>query len=139
MIIKIILIVSLLINSALLIAVLGAFPFFLYISLLINVALVWYIGSLLTDLSEVNNDLEELFDKTTSLQNHIETIYEMEMFYGDQTLDELIQHTKEVVSDIEYYKEKYSLEQEEEEEEGEEFDDTATTDATDENEETEKE
>jgi hypothetical protein len=118
---------------------LGSFPFFLYISLLINVALGWYIGNLLTDLSEVNNDLEELFDKTTSLQNHIETIYEMEMFYGDQTLDELIQHTKEVVSDIEYYKEKYSLEEEEEEEEGEEFDDTATTDATDENEETEKE
>lgn len=112
MIIKIILIVSLLINSALLIAVLGAFPFFLYISLLVNIAFIWYISNLLEDMHEVNDDLKTLFDSTASLQDHIEKIYEMEMFYGDQTLEGLIEHTKEVVLDIEYYKEKYSLKEE---------------------------
>ena len=115
MIVKIVLIVSLVLNSALLIAVLGAFPFFLYISLLVNVALGWYIANLLEDLSEVNDDLEDLFETTSSLQNHIESIHELEMFYGDQTLEELILHTKDVVSDIEFYKEKYSTDLEEEE------------------------
>ena len=33
----------------------------------------------------------------------------MEMFYGDPTLQSLIQHTKLVVTDLEEYRQKYSL------------------------------
>jgi len=49
----------------------------------------------------------------------------MEMFYGDPTLQSLIEHTKMVVSDLEAYRNKYSLDSQslfvEESEEQEEY------------------
>ena len=33
----------------------------------------------------------------------------MEMFYGDQTLHSLVEHTKDVVTELEVYRHKYSL------------------------------
>jgi ABC-type multidrug transport system fused ATPase/permease subunit len=115
MTLRITLIVSLVLNSILLMAVLGPVPFFLYLSILLNAGLIWFVRNLINELSDINKDMEELLDTTASLQNHIEKIYELEMFYGDQTLEELIQHTKSVVSEIEFFKEKYSSELEEEE------------------------
>ena len=115
MTLRITLIVSLVLNSILLMAVLGPVPFFLYLSILLNAGLIWFVRNLINELSDINEDMEELLDTTASLQNHIEKIYELEMFYGDQTLEELIQHTKSVVSEIEFFKEKYSSELEDEE------------------------
>ena len=115
MIVRVVLIVSLVLNSILLMAVLGPVPFFLYLSVLLNIGLAWFVRSLVIELSDVNEDLNQLLDTMSSLQNHIEAVHELEMFYGDQTLEELIQHTKSVVSEIEFFKEKYSSELEDEE------------------------
>ena len=115
MTLRITLIVSLVLNSILVMAVLGPVPFFLYLSILLNAGLIWFVRNLINELSDINEDMEELLNTTASLQNHIEKIYELEMFYGDQTLEELIQHTKSVVSEIEFFKEKYSSELEDEE------------------------
>ena len=115
MTVRIVLIVSLVLNSILLMAVLGPVPFFLYLSVLLNIGLAWFVRNLVVELSDVNEDLNQLLDTMSSLQNHIEAVHELEMFYGDQTLEGLIQHTKGVVSDIEFYKEKYSSDLEEEE------------------------
>ena len=35
----------------------------------------------------------------------------MEMFYGDETLKSLIEHTRQVVDEIDFYRKKYSLEE----------------------------
>ena len=115
MTLRITLLVSLVLNSILLMAVLGPVPFFLYLSVLLNAGLVWFVRNLINELSDINEDMEELLDTTASLQDHIEKIYELEMFYGDETLEALIQHTKSVVSEIEFFKEKYSSELEDEE------------------------
>ncbi len=115
MTLRITLIVSLVLNSILLMAVLGPVPFFLYLSILLNAGLIWFVRNLINELSDINEDMEELLNTTASLQDHIEKIYELEMFYGDQTLEELIQHTKNVVTEIEFYKEKYSSDLEDEE------------------------
>ena len=115
MTLRITLLVSLVLNSILLMAVLGPVPFFLYLSVLLNAGLVWFVKNLINELSDINEDMNELLDTTASLQDHIEKIYELEMFYGDETLEELIQHTKSVVSEIEFFKEKYSSELEDEE------------------------
>ena len=120
MIIRIILIVSLVLNSALLMSVLGIVPFFLYISILVIAGLSWFIQKLLFELSDVNTDIQNLFDLLSSLQEHIESVYELEMFYGDQTLSDLLQHTKDLVIVLEDYKDKYSPVPEDEMEELEE-------------------
>jgi len=96
-------------------AVLGPVPFFLYLSVLLNIGLAWFVRNLVVELSDVNEDLNQLLDTMSSLQNHIEAVHELEMFYGDQTLEGLIQHTKDVVSDIDFYKDKYSSDLDDEE------------------------
>tara|TARA_R100000008_G_scaffold86839_1_gene81980 strand:+ start:3550 stop:3933 length:384 start_codon:yes stop_codon:yes gene_type:complete len=115
MTVRIVLIVSLVLNSILLMAVLGPVPFFLYLSVLLNIGLAWFVRNLVVELSDVNEDLNQLLDTMSSLQNHIEAVHELEMFYGDQTLEGLIQHTKDVVSDIDFYKDKYSSDLDDEE------------------------
>ena len=120
MTVRTILIVSLVLNSALLMSVLGIVPFFLYISILAIAGLAWFIQKLLLELSDVNEDIQSLFEMLSSLQNHIESVHELEMFYGEETLAELLQHTKDMVSYVEDYKDKYSAELEEELEQPEE-------------------
>lgn len=45
---------------------------------------------------------------------HLETLYEMEVFYGDETIKGLIDHTKFMVGEINNFEEIYSLTREEE-------------------------
>ena len=59
------LIISLVLNSALLMAVLGPLPFLLYLSVVLIVAMVWYIKRLIENISNMTQDIEELLDAVT--------------------------------------------------------------------------
>ena len=96
-------------NSILIITVTGALPFFFFLSLTANVALVWYIIAAFREYRELDDDLEDLMRKTFELEEHLISVHQMEMFYGDPTLQSLIEHTKLVVTDLETYRQKYSL------------------------------
>ena len=54
MTLRITLLVSLVLNSILLMAVLGPVPFFLYLSVLLNAGLVWFVKNLINELSDIN-------------------------------------------------------------------------------------
>jgi hypothetical protein len=47
---------------------------------------------------------------------HLKAIYELETFYGDETLQSLLLHSKRLKEDIEEFKGNYVLEIEEQEE-----------------------
>ena len=101
--------ISAVMNSILLMTVTGIIPFFFFLSLVVNIALLWYILSSLKQYEELDEDIGTILDKTFALEEHLITIYQMEMFYGDETLRSLIEHTKETVTDLENYRFKYSL------------------------------
>tara|TARA_B100000287_G_scaffold382045_1_gene386835 strand:- start:762 stop:1175 length:414 start_codon:yes stop_codon:yes gene_type:complete len=111
------LIISLVLNSALLMAVLGPLPFLLYLSVVLIVAMVWYIKRLIENISNMTQDIEELLDTVYSLETHMRGLYSLETFYGDPTLEDLINHTKEVVDEIDFFRDKYALSVEDLEEE----------------------
>ena len=111
------LIISLVLNSALLMAVLGPLPFLLYLSVVLIVAMVWYIKRLIENIYNMTQDIEELLDTVYSLETHMRGLYSMETFYGDPTLEDLINHTKEVVDEIDFFRDKYALSVEDLEEE----------------------
>jgi flagellar motor component MotA len=111
------LIISLVLNSALLMAVLGPLPFLLYLSVVLIVAMVWYIKRLIENISNMTQDIEELLDAVYSLETHMRGLYSLETFYGDPTLEDLINHTKEVVDEIDFFRDKYALSVEDLEEE----------------------
>ena len=92
------------------------------ISILLNCFLIWYIKEILTKLLFVSENQQELSNALVSFSSHLNTIYELETFYGDETLASLIEHMKLVIEAIEEYESIYTLIEEEEEEE--ESDDT---------------
>ncbi len=100
---------SAVLNSILIITVTGALPFFFFLSLTLNVALGWFMYASFQQYKELESDLEDLVVKTFELEEHLVSVHQMEMFYGEPTLQSLIHHTKLVVTDLEEYRQKYSL------------------------------
>ena len=83
---KILLAVSVAINSVLVMVVTGVIPFLLFASVVLNIGCVWYILSSISARKKMVEDVDTLLETVFELENHIKSIYEMEMFYGDETL-----------------------------------------------------
>ncbi len=125
--IKYLLVISVIINSALIIAVTGILPFFLFLSVAVVLLLLWYTRTLLEKISDINEDIEELFNKFDAFSGHVEDIYSLEMFYGDETLEGMIRHSREILDEINLYRQKFYLDSEIVDEEEINFDEEEKT------------
>ena len=105
--IKYILYVSFIMNSILLMVITGILPFFLYLSVLINVALIWYSAKSLYRISDIEEDMIMLMERNELFLENLEQIHSLEMYYGDQDLQSLIDHSRELVNDFIDVQEKY--------------------------------
>jgi hypothetical protein len=127
--IKIILAISFIINGILLVTITGVLPFLLFIALLIIAGLAWYITMLLRRINNINEDVNEIFESLDRFSEHLESLGQMSMFYGDETLQGMITHSRELMDNIYDYQLKYELDSEfddeqEYESEEEEYDDS---------------
>ncbi len=107
--IYIMLAISTLLNSILIMFVVGVTPFLLFLSALLNVACIWYIKNLFDNYKEVNADMQSILIMLQNLNIHYENVYNMEMYYGDEVLQELLEHTKQASEDVAFYNQKYSF------------------------------
>jgi len=93
---------------------------FLIISMLFNVLFVWYIIQLLKRLLSVSDNMEDFFEALEEYNNHIDVVYNLERFYGDETLENLLKHSKNILEEVsalrEIYDTQYKVEDENEEE-----------------------
>tara|TARA_R110000765_G_scaffold111732_1_gene203677 strand:+ start:426 stop:719 length:294 start_codon:yes stop_codon:yes gene_type:complete len=80
-----------------------------------NAILVWYVLRLTSLTDEFREDISTVFASIVNLENHIGQIYELEMFYGDETLEGLLNHTKSVADHLNFYHDKYNSSDNEEE------------------------
>jgi len=71
---------------------------------------VWYIRGLLMVLHQMTADVQQMEDKMVEFSKHLNNVYEMEMFYGDETLGQLIRHSKEVVDSISKFRNLFEIE-----------------------------
>lgn len=69
-------------------------------SLVVNLFLFFYVRWLLKTLEVINNDVVDLTDLVGQYSTHVESVYELEMFYGDETLKSLMEHSRELVDKI---------------------------------------
>ena len=74
---------------------------FLVISLLVNLVFLFYSRWLITIIKAKEEDLQDLLILISEYVTHIKSVHEMEMFYGDQTLNTLIKHGNDLVDTIE--------------------------------------
>ena len=79
------------------------------ISLAINGFLVWYVIQILHKLLYTSDNIGDLYVVCRTYESFVQQIYEMDMFYGEPILEELIQRTKLVRMEIEKFQEIYEL------------------------------
>ena len=66
----------------------------LALSILANGFLIWYVIRLLKKFLNVSEELEDLFVVLEEYSEHADVVYNLERFYGDTTLENLMRHTK---------------------------------------------
>lgn len=71
------------------------FTFFI-ISACINIFLFLYIRWLLKSITSMNEDVSSLTGLILNFAAHTKSIHELEMFYGDETLQSLMKHASEL-------------------------------------------
>ena len=62
-----------------------------------NMLALLYIRWLLSSLAVINSDIENVSDLIKDFSEHLKSVHELEMFYGDQTLKSLIDHSNVLV------------------------------------------
>ena len=88
-----------------------------FLSLCVNVLLVWYSRRLAKEYVAFVETLHSLEGDLIKFNAHLKSIYELDMFYGDSTLEGLIEHSKQVADKVTDFYDNYTLEKEEKEEE----------------------
>ena len=82
-------------------------------SVIFNVFLVLYARGAIVRLLFVSEELGDLHAMVSAFTNHLKTVYELEMFYGDQTLEGLLQHARSFNDQLDTFEYIYSLTEEE--------------------------
>ena len=81
----------------------GILLFLLTISLVIHGAAVWYMINLLKQVKYYDEELTENITVINNFTNHLKSVYELETFYGDETLRHLLEHAQDLTSVFDQY------------------------------------
>ena len=66
------------------------------LSAMINVIAILYVRWLLKTVATINEDISNLDTMVSNFSEHTKSVYELEMFYGDETLKGLMDHAREL-------------------------------------------
>ena len=68
------------------------------LSMLINIVLVWFCREQSQKLMYVSQNIDDLLEMVQNYREHLRKVYSLEMFYGDETLKFLMEHTSALVA-----------------------------------------
>lgn len=71
--------------------------------------LIWYLRKVLSKLLYVSENIGDFLIIIDNYAEHLDGIYNLEMFYGDETLQSMLKHTEAVLEEIEQFSAIYSL------------------------------
>jgi hypothetical protein len=78
-------------------------------SAILNMLLVWYLSKVLSKLLYTSDNIGDLYITFRMFEDFISSLYDMQMFYGEPIMEELITKTKLVIEELEIFEEIYSL------------------------------
>lgn len=84
-------------------AISGILILMLTISLALHAAAVWYVFNLLKQVKYYDEELTENITVINNFTNHLKSVYELETFYGDETLRHLLAHAEDLTSVFDQY------------------------------------
>ncbi len=65
--------------------------------------LVWFTFNLTRQIRYYDDELREIVKIVKNFTEHLDSVHELEMFYGDETLRNLLRHSKEIVNTFSSY------------------------------------
>jgi hypothetical protein len=83
----------------------------LLVSVIANSLAFWYMRRVLPGFIYTSQNLEDLTTLVANYREHLRlrNIYEMEMYYGDETIKHLMSHTTSLLEVLEDYEDVYSI------------------------------
>ena len=96
---------------------------FLVVSAALNCVFVWYIVQLIRRFMRFQEALDDFVIRLEEYEGHLDVIYGLEKFYGDESLGNLLKHSKDILEDCKQFRNvvlPIDEENYEEEEDGEE-------------------
>ena len=69
---------------------------------------IWFNIFLLKKLLYFNENFDQINISVDNFAKHLEELYELPMFYGDENLEKMLEHSRELRRDLEEFKNKYS-------------------------------
>jgi hypothetical protein len=82
------------------------------ISVIINGFAVWYIRELLIRFKFYSENTGQLFINLQEYTDHLERVNQMEVYFGDPTIQGLLEHSRDVTVTVAEYLDIFSLEEE---------------------------
>ena len=84
----------------------------LVISVILNIGFFIYSRNVVAKLLFVADELGDLQDMLDAFATHLKQVYELETFYGDETLHHLLEHSVSLSEHLLTFEEIYSLTEE---------------------------
>ena len=72
-------------------------------SMVINIIFVWYTRKLLNYLEMTNDETRSILSLVAEYETHLTDVYIRDIFYGDATLESLLEHTNKVADEVQKY------------------------------------
>ena len=73
----------------------------LFVSVAINVFLIWFAREQSTRVTYVSQNIGDLVELISSYRDHLKAIYQLDTYYGDNNIKFLFDHTRSLISIIE--------------------------------------
>ena len=90
---------------------------FLALSIVLNFVFIWYIIQLLKRFLTFQDELDTFSETLEEYRDHIDIVNGLERFYGDETLGNLLRHSKALVEECQSFQRVLKQEEEYGEEE----------------------
>ena len=90
---------------------------FLTLSVSLNILMFWYATKLLGTVRFIQENAEAIQVISEDFKQHLSAVNQMEMYFGDETLSELLKHAEHVSTQISTLNEIMEIQDEESEEE----------------------
>jgi len=84
-------------------------------SLALNGVLIWYIRKLIQSIAPLHEGALEVRSILEEYLEHVQGVYELPLFYGDPTLKDLLEHSKEATERLQTFQSSFIFEEEKKE------------------------
>ena len=77
-----------------------------------NISLFWLLRQSMSRLLSFSDEMKDLREMTGSFSEHVSSVYELDTFYGDQTLQGLMEHARAYKEQLDTFEYIYGLSEE---------------------------